>query len=383
MLRVFWIRTEIVPQDADYLSSIEEIIEDARNGKMFILVDDEDRENEGDLIIPAQMATPDAINFMAKYGRGLICLPLTSERVKELKLPLMAQHNDSRHYTPFTVSIEAREGVTTGISASDRSHTVAVAIDPTKQASDIVSPGHIFPLEARPGGTLVRAGHTEAAVDISRLAGLNPSGVICEIMNEDGSMARLPDLIPFSQHHGLKIATIADLIAYRLKNDSIIKRTLETTLDTEFGGEFKMFVYINELAYAEHIALVKGDISGDDPVLVRMHAFNMMEDVLGDNDAGKAYHLHKSMKMIGDADRGVVVLIREPQRTGLSDQVRTKLDPHHQPVAELRDYGVGAQILLDLGVKRMTLITNSKPNVVGLEGYGLEIAGHQLIADIK
>ncbi len=372
-----------MPHDTDYLSSIEEIIEDARNGKMFILVDDEDRENEGDLIIPAQMATPDVINFMAKYGRGLICLPITSERVKELKLPLMSQHNDSRHYTPFTVSIEAREGVTTGISAPDRAHTVAVAIDPSKGAIDIVSPGHIFPLEARPGGTLVRAGHTEAAVDISRLAGLNPSGVICEIMNEDGTMARLPDLIPFAKHHGLKIATIADLIAYRLRNDSMIKRTLESTLVTEFGGEFKMYVYINELAYAEHIALVKGDISGDDPVLVRMHAFNLMEDVLGDNDAGKAYHLHKSMKLIGDKDRGVIVLIREPHRRSLSDRVRTKIGEPLEGPAELRDYGVGAQILLDLGISKMTLVTNSVPNVVGLEGYGLEIVGSHPIPDIN
>ncbi len=366
-------------EDAEYLSSIEDIIEDARNGKMFILVDDEDRENEGDLVIPAQMATPDVINFMAKYGRGLICLPLTSERVKELNLPLMSQHNDSRHYTPFTVSIEAREGVTTGISASDRARTIAVAIDPTKQSSDVVSPGHIFPLEARPGGTLARAGHTEAAVDISRLAGLNPSGVICEIMNEDGTMARLSDLIPFAQHHGLKIATIADLIAYRLKNDTFIERTLKTTIDTEFGGRFDMYVYINQLAYAEHIALVKGDITTDEPVLTRMHAFNILEDVLGDRDSGKAYHLHRSMDIIGDAGRGVVVLIREPHRSSLSDRVRLKLGESPADGAELRDYGVGAQILLDLGVSKMTLISNTQRTIVGLDGYGLEVVGQHTI----
>ncbi len=370
-----------MPQDSDYLSTIEDIIEDAKNGRMFILVDDEDRENEGDLVIPAQMATPEAINFMAKYGRGLICFPLTAERVKQLKLPLMAQHNDSRHYTPFTVSIEAREGVTTGISAADRSHTVAVAIDPTKGADDIVTPGHVFPLEARPGGTLVRAGHTEAAVDIARLAGLNPSGVICEIMNEDGAMARLPDLIPFARQHGLNIATIADLIAYRLKHDSIIKRTFETTLTTEFGGEFTMYVYINEVAYAEHIALVKGDISGDDPVLVRMHASNLLEDVLGDNDAGKAYHLHRAMNIIGDAGRGVIVLIRQPHRNSLSDLVRTKIGQSIEPTSDLRDYGVGAQILLDLGISKMTLVSNSKPNVIGLDGFGLEIVGHRPITE--
>ncbi len=368
-------------ENAEYLSSIDDIIEDARNGKMFILVDDESRENEGDLVIPAQMATPDAINFMAKYGRGLICLTLTPERVKELNLPLMAQNNDSRHHTAFTVSIEAREGVTTGISASDRARTVAVAIDPAHGPQDIATPGHVFPLESRAGGTLVRAGHTEAAVDVSRLAGLNPSGVICEIMNEDGTMARLPDLIPFAKHHELKIATIADLIAYRLKHDSIIKRTLDTTLDTEFGGRFDMHVYVNELAYAEHIALVKGDITTDEPVMVRMHAFNVLEDVLGDRDTGKAYHLHKSMKMIGDAGRGVVVLIREPHRTSLSDRVRSKLGNEPSEGGELRDYGVGAQILLDLGVSKMVLVSNTKRNVVGIDGYGLEIVGQQAITE--
>lgn len=357
---------------SDQLSSIEDIIEDARNGRMFILVDDEERENEGDLVIPAQMATPEAINFMAKYGRGLICLTLTPERVRELELPLMSKENDSRHHTAFTVSVEAREGVTTGISASDRARTVAVAVDPTKGKYDLASPGHVFPLEAKEGGVLVRTGHTEAAVDVSRLAGLNPSGVICEIMNEDGTMARMPDLVSFAQFHNLKIGTIADLIAYRLKHDSLIKRTLETTFQSEYGGEFKMVLYTNKIAYAEHIALIKGDISTDEPVMVRMHAMNVLGDVLGDSSDGKSYDLQRAMEMIASEDRGVVVLIREPHPTALSDRVRAKLG---QPVtsSELRDYGVGAQILLDLGVKDMILLSNTRLTIIGLEGYGLSV----------
>jgi len=369
-------------EDRAYLSEIEDIIEDARNGRMFILVDDEDRENEGDLVIPAQMATPEAINFMAKFGRGLICLAMTSERVKQLELPLMTQSNQSRHQTAFTVSIEAREGVTTGISASDRAHTVAVAIDPLRDAKDIATPGHVFPLEARPGGTLVRAGHTEAAVDIARLAGLNPSGVICEIMNEDGTMARLPDLIPFAQHHGLKIAAIADLIAYRLRHDRVVERAMSTTIDTEFGGTFDMHVFINQLSYAEHIALVKGDVASGEPVLVRMHAFNILEDVLGDRDSGKAYQLHQAMKLIGEEGRGVVVLLREPRRNSLSERVQTKIDMQPGPGAELRDYGVGAQILLDLGVRDMILVSNNHRNIVGLEGYGLSVVGQRAIEPV-
>jgi len=370
-------------QDEAYLSDIADIIEDARNGRMFILIDDEDRENEGDLVIPAQMATPEAINFMAKYGRGLICLALTPERIGQLNLPLMSQSNQSRHQTAFTVSIEAKEGVTTGISASDRAHTIAVAIDPSRGVDDLATPGHVFPLEARSGGTLVRAGHTEAAVDISRLAGLNPSGVICEIMNEDGTMARLPDLIPFAQHHGLKIATIADLIAYRLRNDSIVERSLTTTIDTEFGGRFDMHVFINQLSYAEHIALVKGDVTTGGPVPVRMHAFNILEDVLGDRDSGKAYQLHRAMGMIGEEGRGVVVLLREPRKTSLSERVRKKLGDEEVGSGELRDYGVGAQILLDLGVREMTLLSNTQRNIVGLEGYGLTVVGHRPIEPIE
>ena len=363
---------------SDQLSSIEDIIEDARNGRMFILVDDEERENEGDLVIPAQMATPEAINFMAKHGRGLICLTLTPERVRELDLPLMSKENDSRHHTAFTVSIEAREGVTTGISASDRARTVAVAVDPTKGKYDLASPGHVFPLEAKEGGVLVRTGHTEAAVDVSRLAGLNPSGVICEIMNEDGTMARMPDLVAFAQFHNLKIGTIADLIAYRLKHDSLIERTLETEFHSEYGGEFKMALYTNQIAYAEHIALIKGDISTDEPVLVRMHALNVLGDVLGDTSGGKSNELHRAMEIIAEEGRGVVVLIREPQPTALSDRIRAKLG-HPVENVELRDYGVGAQILLDLGVKNMILLSNTKKTIIGLEGYGLSIVDQRPI----
>ena len=361
------------------LSPIEEIIEDARNGKMYILVDDEERENEGDLVIPAQMATPEAINFMAKNGRGLICLSLTSERVAELNLPLMARHNDCRHQTAFTVSIEAKEGVTTGISASDRAKTIAVAIDPSKNNDDIVSPGHIFPLVCRQGGVIVRSGHTEAAVDVSRLAGLNPSGVICEIMNEDGTMARLPELLKFAKHHNLKIGTIADLIAYRLKNDRLVECSLQSTFKSNHGGEFKMAVYINKIAYAEHIALIKGDVSDGKPALVRMHALNVLDDVLSDT-SGKSDDLHNAMEMVAEEGRGVVVLIREPLPTSLSDRVRKKMGEEVSSNAELRDYGVGAQILLDLGIREMILLSNTKRNIVGLEGYGLSVVEQRPIS---
>ena len=362
------------PEQLEILSSIDDIIEDARNGRMFILIDDEGRENEGDLIIPGQMATPDAINFMAKHGRGLICLALTRERVARLELPLMPQTNASRLQTAFTVSIEASEGVTTGISAPDRARTVAVAIDPTKGAESISTPGHVFPLAARDGGALVRAGHTEAAVDIARLAGLNPSAVICEIMNEDGTMSRLPDLVSFAQFHGLKIGAIADLIAYRRRNDRIVERLAESTLTSRFGGEFQMFVYVNKVEYAEHIALIKGDIGNDGPVLVRMHAFNVLGDVLGDTKSGGGGDLQRAMRAIGEADRGVVVLIREPRPTSLSDRVKpASSEGTGRPVGELRDYGVGAQILLDLGVRDMILLSNSQRSIVGLEGFGLNL----------
>ena len=362
------------------LSSVEDIIDDARNGRMFILVDDEDRENEGDIVVPAQMATPDAINFMAKYGRGLICLALTHQRVRALNLPPMARRNTSRHETAFTVSIEAREGVTTGISASDRARTVAVAIDPSKNSEDIVAPGHIFPLEARDGGVLVRAGHTEAAVDIARLAGLNPSGVICEIMNDDGTMARMPDLVRFAEAHGLRIGSIADLIAYRLRHDRSVERLLESPFESLYGDGFRMLVYVNRVAYAEHLALVKGDLEAEGPVLVRMHAFNVLEDALGDTSTGKAEELRQAMGMIDQAGCGVVVFIREPYKTALSDRVRARISGEEENGPQLRDYGVGAQILLDLGVREMILLSNTRRTIIGLQGYGLKITGQQPIS---
>ncbi len=364
------------------LSAIEDVIEDVRNGKMIILVDEEDRENEGDLVIPAQMATPDAINFMAKHGRGLICLSLTSERVRQLGLGPMAKENRARHQTAFTVSIEAREGVTTGISAHDRAHTITVAIDPTKGPQDIATPGHVFPLVARDGGVLVRAGHTEAAVDIARLAGLYPAGVICEIMNDDGTMARLPDLVAFAQFHGLKIGAITDLIAYRRRHDKLVERGVETDLDSRYGGHFKMIVYRNKVEYAEHIALVRGDISGPAPVMVRMHALNVLEDVLGDR-GGRADILEASMRLIAEADRGVVVLIREPRPTALSDRVRRKRGEPVERKGELRDYGIGAQILLDLGIRNMILLSNTRRTIVGLEGYGLTVVEQRSLPTVN
>ena len=362
----------------DYKSTAEELIEDARNGRMFVLVDDEDRENEGDLVIPAQMATPDTINFMAMHGRGLICLAMTRERVDQLGLSLLPQQNSSRLATAFTVSIEAREGVTTGISAPDRARTVAVAIDPSKGAADIATPGHVFPLVARDGGVLVRSGHTEASVDIARLAGLSPSGVICEIMNDDGTMARREDLVKFAQFHNLKIGTIADLIAYRRRHDRTVERVAETTMQSKFGGDWNLYVYANKVNYAEHLALVMGEISGSEPPLVRMHAINLFDDTLGAMRTGKAGELQNAMREIGEAGRGAIVLIRESYPTIISDRVHHANDEPSRAVVpnahELRDYGIGAQILLDLGVTDMRLLTNSpKVRVIGIEGYGLKV----------
>ena len=370
-------------RDSEFLSPIEEIIEEARNGRTIILIDDEHRENEGDLIIPAQMATPDAINFMAKNGRGLICLALTRERVEQLGLPLMAKRNESRHQTAFTVSIEAKEGVSTGISVADRAHTIAVAIDPAKGRDDIASPGHVFPLVAQDGGVLVRAGHTESAVDLARLAGLTPAGVVCEIMNDDGTMARLPDLVKFAQYHGIKIATIAGLIAHRLRCDRVVRLVAETQLHSRHGGEFRMMVYVNTVAYAEHVALVQGDVSTPEPVLVRMHALNVLDDVLGDSTSGRGGELQAAMRMIGQAGRGVVVLLREARPTGLSDQVAAR--PGKPPAEEkgvsrnLRQYGVGAQILLDLGIRNMILLSNTKRTIIGLDGFGLTVVDQRPI----
>ncbi len=363
----------------ELVSPMDDIVEDARNGRMFVLVDDESREDEGDLVIPAQMAGPDAINFMAKHGRGLICLALTRERVDRLGLPLMSRKNETRHETAFTVSIEAREGVTTGISAPDRARTIAVAIDPGSTERDIVTPGHVFPLVAREGGVLVRAGHTEAAVDIARMAGLNPSGVICEIMNDDGTMARRDDLIAFAQRHGLKIATIADLIQYRRRKEKIVERRAESVLQSRHGGDFRLLVYSNKIAYAEHIALVKGDLSKPGPVLVRMHALNVLDDVLGDQKDGRAGQLQAAMRMIAEEGRGVIVLIREPVATLVSDVVRAR-EGGQAGAGVLRDYGVGAQILVDLGIRDMVLLSNTKGRtIVGLDGYGLRVVGQRPI----
>ncbi|MCG6885551.1 MAG: 3,4-dihydroxy-2-butanone-4-phosphate synthase [Silicimonas sp.] len=359
----------------DAISSTEEIIEDARNGRMFILVDHEDRENEGDLVIPAQMATPEAINFMATHGRGLICLSMPGERIDALGLPLMASQNSSRHETAFTVSIEAREGVSTGISAHDRARTIAVAIDSGKSAQDIATPGHIFPLRARDGGVLVRAGHTEAAVDVSRLAGLNPAGVICEIMNEDGTMSRLPDLVSFAQRHGIKIGTISDLIAYRRRHDNLVAVTREETVTSEFGGEWQMRVFSDTAHGDEHIALVKGDLSAPGPVLVRMHALDPMLDVLGLGPTGRRNEFGDAMNAIAAEGRGALVLLRDTTMKlasgdGASPQT-------------LRQYGLGAQILSSLGISEMILLTNSpRPKVVGLDAYGLNIVDTRKISEL-
>ncbi|ODR94281.1 3,4-dihydroxy-2-butanone 4-phosphate synthase [Methyloceanibacter superfactus] len=354
-----------------YLSPIEEVVEDARNGRMFILVDAEERENEGDLVIPAQMATPDAINFMAKHGRGLICLALTPERAAQLRLELMSRSNLSRHSTAFTVSIEAREGVSTGISAHDRAHTISVASDPTKDHHDVITPGHVFPLLAKQGGVLVRAGHTEAAVDLARLAGLYPAGVICEIMNDDGTMARLPDLVSFAQTHGLKIATIADLIAYRLRYDHLVNVVAQTKIDSPYGGNFDVKVYATTVDAAEHVALVKGDVSTAEPVLVRVHAVNTLDDLLV-SGAERETSLHKAMEIIGQDGRGVIVLIRESRSDAISSHINRTENGKDQP--RLMEYGIGAQILLDLGVHEMVLLSNSPARkIVGLEGYGLKV----------
>ena len=385
----------------EFLSPISDVIEDIRNGKMVIVVDDEDRENEGDLIVAGQMATPDAINFMAKYGRGLICLAMTGERVDHLGLSLMSSDNRSQFETAFTTSIEAREGVTTGISASDRARTIAVAIDPAHGRDEIVTPGHVFPLRAQDGGTLVRTGHTEAAVDLARLAALNPSGVICEIMNEDGTMARLPDLVKFAQFHNLKVATIADLIAYRLRNDSIVERSMTTRIARKHGGDFKLIVYRNRVSNAEHLALVKGDISGDEPVLVRMHAVNILDDMIHDTTNSRESELEGALQTVGAEGRGVVVIIREPWAEKLSNQVRARHRVPSDPVAAsaevamspddgreteppaLRDFGVGAQILADLGVKEMVLLTNRARAIKGIEGFGLSVVGRRPIEKVE
>lgn len=366
--------------DTGALSSAEVIVDEARNGRMFILVDDEDRENEGDLIIPAQMATPDAINFMAKYGRGLICLALTQQRAEQLQLSLQSVINKSHHETAFTVSIEAREGVTTGISAADRARTIAVAINADNSSDQIVSPGHVFPLIAREGGVLVRAGHTEAAVDISRLAGLNPSGVICEIMNADGSMARLPDLIPIAREHGLKIGTIRSLIAYRRKHDHLIERLAESSFQSDFGGEWKIISYRNKVSGDETMVLQKGDIDPSRPTLVRMHNLNVFQDTLGES-GNRSGLLSRAMRMIGNEGSGLVVLINRFNANVLSQALRVRGGvATRADMGDLRDYGIGAQILADIGVHDMVLLTNSHQSPVGIDSYGLNIVAERPIS---
>lgn len=368
--------------DRQVLVPIEEIIDEARNGRMFILVDDEDRENEGDLVIPAQMATPSAINFMATHGRGLVCLTLTGERVDQLGLNLMSQNNGTRHETAFTVSIEARDGVTTGISAADRARTISVAIDGTKTKDDIVTPGHVFPLRARDGGVLVRAGHTEAAVDISRLAGLNPSGVICEIMRDDGTMARMDDLMTFARMHDLKIGTIRDLIAYRRRHDRLVEKKNEITFQSRHGGQWLARSYYNRATGDETLALIKGRIDPSKPTLVRMHTLSMFVDVFGEESTDRSDLLHHSMEIIGEEGTGVIVVINRPMNRLMSrimdikHQVRAGENPD---LEELRDYGVGAQILAELGIHDMILLTNTHHSLVALEGYGLNIVSERPI----
>jgi 3,4-dihydroxy 2-butanone 4-phosphate synthase / GTP cyclohydrolase II len=359
--------------DSPTLVPIEEIIEEARNGRMFILVDDEDRENEGDLIIPAQMATPDAINFMATHGRGLICLAMTKIRVDQLGLPPMASENRESMETAFTVSIEAKEGVTTGISAADRARTISVAVDSSKGPSDIVSPGHVFPLTARDGGVLVRAGHTEAAVDISRLAGLNPSGVICEIMKDDGTMARMDDLVPFARLHNLKMGTIRDLIEYRRKNDHLVECISEAPFTSDYGGDWTAKTFRNKVDASVSVVLQKGKIIPGEPTLVRMHAMSIFADVLGAPGPKKRI-LQRAMGEVGKAGSGVIVLLM-PERASMlvGDEERRAMD--------LRAYGIGAQILADLGIHDMILLTNAHRNVVGLDGYGINIVGERPIPE--
>jgi len=358
-----------VTEYSEYLSSIEEIIEDARNGRMFVLVDDENRENEGDLVIPAQMATPDAINFMAKHGRGLICLSLTRRRCEELDLQLLPAQNQSRLSTAFTLSIEARQGVTTGISAADRAHSISVAIDPSSTKGDLATPGHVFPLMAREGGVLVRAGHTEAAVDISKLAGLSAAGVICEIMNDDGSMARMPDLIGFAQRHNLKIAKIADLIAYRRRIEKLVNMIVEMPFKSQYGGDWDLKIYENSISGEHHVALVKGQLDSRGPSMVRMHQSNVLSDLFWDAQNSRTGLLQTSMEMISDYGKGALVVIRD---TDLTDRLKAQLK-NGESMTKLMDYGVGAQILVDIGIREMILLSNSARTVIGLEGYGLNI----------
>jgi 3,4-dihydroxy 2-butanone 4-phosphate synthase/GTP cyclohydrolase II len=363
---------------AEVLVGTEAIINEARNGRMFILVDDESRENEGDLVIPAQMATPDAINFMARHGRGLICLALTKDRSDALGLEPMARTNRSRNETAFTVSIEAKEGISTGISAADRARTVAVAIDSANGTEELVSPGHVFPLVARPGGVLVRAGHTEAAVDVARLAGLNPSGVICEIMRDDGSMARLDDLTDFARAHGLKIGTIRDLIAYRLKKDHLVERVAVTPFTAESGADWQAQVFRDKASGEEQLALVHGMLDPSAPVLVRMHSLDLFSDVLGEATPRSGL-LHGAMRAIEAEGSGVLVALHAAAPGSLSRSIDLRSGKPAEAGDAVRGYGTGAQILAALGIHDMILLTNTHHSPVALSGYGLAIVGERPI----
>jgi len=363
------------------VSPIEEIIQEAVEGRPYILVDADDRENEGDVIIPAQFATPAQINFMAKHARGLICLAMTRARAEELELRPMTDHNEAGYGTAFTVSIEAREGVSTGISVQDRARTIAVAIDPTKGVADIVTPGHVFPLTARDGGVLVRAGHTEAAVDISRIAGLMPAGVICEVMNADGTMARLPELLEFAELHGLKVGTIADLIAYRRRFEKLVERVASAPFDSHYCGvPLTIHVYRNRLDDGEHVALVKGQVRPDSDTLVRVHQVDLTTDMLGWSAAQSDY-VGEALKAIGRQDGpAVAVFVRDPSPTSISRRIRGgRGDYHHEHAT--RDYGIGAQILLDLGVGKMTLLTASQAKLTALAGFGLTVTGRMALRE--